>query len=231
MSSRPIVQMEGVDKSFVIPGSSKLEILKEAEFTVKKGEIVSIIGPSGVGKSTLLYLLAGIDFPDKGEILIDGTSIIKRSETWLSKFRGRNIGFIYQFFGLLPTLTALENILLAMSFKGIKGKKAYNEATELLGKVGLSDKEDYHPNSMSGGEQQRVAIARALAGNPKLVIGDEITGSLDNENSSKLLKLLNDLVKAKGISLVLVTHDQIVSQLSERTFELKKGKLFEKEAL
>lgn len=221
------IELNNVSKAYALANNRTLEVLNGVDMGIARGEFVSILGPSGSGKSTLLYLTAGIDSPDSGEVVVAGESVKNKSETWLAEFRAKNIGFIYQFFGLLPTLTALENVMLPMSFKGIKPKDALLRARDLLDQVGLSDRFDHRPNSLSGGEQQRVAVARALAPNPEILLADEPTGNLDRKTGKNLLKVLADLVEDEHTSLLAVTHDMELANISERRLRLVNGKLEE----
>jgi putative ABC transport system ATP-binding protein len=186
------------------------------------------MGPSGSGKSTLLNLISGIDTPTRGEVLIDSTSLTSLSEKERTLFRRRNIGFVFQFFNLIPTLTVQENLLLPMELIGQNGKGAKGRAAELLEAVGLGDRGRSYPDRLSGGEQQRVAIARALAHDPPLVLADEPTGNLDAETGQQVMKLLHRLVRQSGKTMIIVTHSNDVVRLADRVFAIREGRLVER---
>ncbi len=207
-------------------GTRELEILKGIEFTVAKGEFVAIMGSSGSGKSTLLGLLAGLDSPTTGEVRLNGASISYLPENQLARIRGRTLGFVFQSYQLIPTLTALENVLLPYELnadeKGARGV-GLERARGLLEAVGLKDRVEHYPVQLSGGEQQRVALARAFVLRPPIVLADEPTGNLDSVNGQQVLKLLVDLNQVEGTTLVLVTHDPAVAALAHRRITLKDG--------
>ena len=207
-------------------GTRELEILKGIEFSVAKGEFVAIMGSSGSGKSTLLGLLAGLDSPTTGEVRLNGTAISYLPEDKLAQIRGRTLGFVFQSYQLIPTLTALENVLLPYELnadeKGARGA-GLERARGLLEAVGLKDRLDHYPVQLSGGEQQRVALARAFVLRPPIVLADEPTGNLDSVNGQAVLKLLVDLNEQEGTTLVLVTHDPAVAALAHRRITLRDG--------
>jgi putative ABC transport system ATP-binding protein len=223
----PIIHLNNVSKSYNTGKEIELKVLENVNLEITKSDFTAIVGPSGSGKSTLLYLIAGIDSPEIGNIIVNGQNLTKRGETWLADFRSKNIGFIYQFFGLLPTLTALENVMLPLSFQKIKSNIALERAKDLLDQIGLSDRFDHRPNSLSGGEMQRVAIARALATNPPIVLADEPTGNLDQKTGKSLLKILLDLVEDHGTTLVTVTHDLGIAKLAKSILQLGDGNLIQ----
>ena len=207
-------------------GTRELEILKGINFMVGKGEFVAIMGSSGSGKSTLLGLLAGLDSPTKGEVRLNGTSISYLPEDKLAQIRGRTLGFVFQSYQLIPTLTALENVLLPyeLNVSGARARGAGLErSSALLEAVGLKDRLDHYPVQLSGGEQQRVALARAFVLRPPIVLADEPTGNLDSVNGQQVLKLLVDLNQTEGTTLVLVTHDPAVAALAHRRITLRDG--------
>ena len=208
-----------------ISGSRKLTVLDEVTFTIKSGEIISIVGPSGSGKTTLLGLCAGLDSGSSGSVVLDGKSLEKLSEDQRAAVRNQSVGFIFQNFQLLPTLTALENVMVPLELK--KRKDARQKAQELLNKVGLGDRGTHYPTQLSGGEQQRVSIARAFANEPKILFADEPTGNLDTETGEMIEKLIFDLNKEEGTTLVLVTHDLELAAKTQRIIHIKGGKIQE----
>ena len=206
-------------------GSRKLTVLDEVTFDIKSGEIISIVGPSGSGKTTLLGLCAGLDSGSTGSVVLDGNSLEKLSEDQRAAVRNQSVGFIFQNFQLLPTLTALENVMVPLELK--KRKDARKKAQELLDKVGLGDRGTHYPTQLSGGEQQRVSIARAFANEPKILFADEPTGNLDTETGEMIEKLIFDLNKEEGTTLVLVTHDLELAAKTQRIIHIKGGKVQE----
>jgi putative ABC transport system ATP-binding protein len=216
-----MIALRGVSKT-VQSGNQPLTILHPLDLDVSAGQCLAIIGPSGSGKSTLLGLIAGLDAPTSGHILIDGTDITALDEDSLARLRGEKIGFVFQFFHLVPSLTALENILVPMEIAG--RRDARQRAQALLDEVGLHDRGHHYPSQLSGGEQQRVAIARALANDPPLILADEPTGNLDSQNGRHILDLLLDVRKARGATLVLVTHDPTVAAVADAQLTLRDGR-------
>ncbi|WP_339701390.1 ABC transporter ATP-binding protein [Algoriphagus aquimarinus] len=208
-------------------GSRKLTVLDEVTFDIKSGEIISIVGPSGSGKTTLLGLCAGLDSGSTGSVVLDGNSLEKLSEDQRAAVRNQSVGFIFQNFQLLPTLTALENVMVPLELK--RRKDARQKAQELLDKVGLGDRGTHYPTQLSGGEQQRVSIARAFANEPKILFADEPTGNLDTETGEMIEKLIFDLNKEEGTTLVLVTHDLELAAKTQRIIHIKGGKIQEGE--
>lgn len=204
-------------------GREKLAILKGVNMSVRPGEIVTIVGPSGSGKTTLLGLIGGLDTPTSGSILLAGQEISKLGEDKLADVRNRTIGFVFQFFNLVSTLTALENVMLPVQFDDKSRFKPEKRARELLELVGLGHRLNHKPKELSGGEQQRVAIARALANQPALLLGDEPTGNLDSERGDEILNLIQQLRRDLGLTVVLVTHDPKVASRSDRTLTMKDG--------
>jgi putative ABC transport system ATP-binding protein len=216
-----MIELRGVSKT-VQSGDQPLTILHPLDFTIPSGQFVAIVGPSGSGKSTLLGLLAGLDEPSTGQILIDGTDITGLSEDALAKLRGEKIGFVFQFFHLVPSLTAFENILVPMEIA--RRRDAVPRAKQLLGEVGLSERGHHYPSQLSGGEQQRVAIARALANDPPILMADEPTGNLDTTTGRHILDLLLDVRRRRETTLVLVTHDHDLASLADVRLVLRDGR-------
>ena len=217
-----MIELHGVSKS-VPSGAGTLTILHPIDLSVPAKEVVAITGASGSGKSTLLGLIAGLDAPTTGRIIVDGVDITALDEDALARLRGRRIGFVFQFFHLLPSLTALENVLVPMEIAG--GKDAARRANDLLAEVGLTDRRHHYPSQLSGGEQQRVAIARALANNPSILLADEPTGNLDSTTGHQIIELLLNVNRARQTTLVLVTHDPELAALAEVTIALKDGRV------
>ncbi len=220
---RPIIEVRRLAKT-IDSGSHRVEILRGIDLAVPKGQFVSIMGPSGSGKSTLLGLLAGLDTPTAGEILLDGEEIHNLPEDDMALLRGRKIGFVFQSYQLVPTLTAEENVLLPLDLAG-DGYAGADRARELLERVGLADRTDHYPVQLSGGEQQRVAIARAFAAAPPLILADEPTGNLDTANGRHVLDMLVDLNRRENATLILVTHDQELSSRADRLIRLRDGRI------
>jgi putative ABC transport system ATP-binding protein len=216
-----MIELRGVSKT-VESGGRPLTILHPLDLTIEPGEFLAIVGPSGSGKSTLLGLLAGLDSPSTGEILIDGVDITKLGEDDLARLRGERIGFVFQFFHLVPSLTAFENILVPMEIAG--KRDAVPRATTLLREVGLADRGHHYPSQLSGGEQQRVAIARALANNPAIVLADEPTGNLDSTTGRHIMDLLLEVRQGRRMTLVLVTHDASLAALADSRLTLRDGR-------
>jgi len=224
--AQALVRIEGLAKSYKEGGHDHV-ILSEASVCLFRGEFVALLGPSGSGKSTLLNLLSGIDTPDRGDVVVDGVSLTEVSERERTLFRRRHIGFIFQFFNLLPTLTVEENLLLPLELNRRVGEKERRRAQELLTQVGLEGREGTFPDRLSGGEQQRVAVARALIHDPALVLADEPTGNLDSRTGSKILDLLQSLASDRGVTLLVVTHSQDVAASADRVLWIHDGRLVE----
>lgn len=205
-------------------GSHELEILKGINLTVPKGEVLSIEGPSGSGKSTLLGLLAGFDAPTDGSIKIDGEEITGLDEDQLALLRGRKLGFVFQSYNLIPTLTAEENVMLPLELRG-DSTNPQDRSRELLSSVGLKDRASHYPAQLSGGEQQRVALARAFACSPSILLADEPTGNLDSATGNIVLEMLLSLNRSEGATLVIVTHDPALSSLTDRIVHLRDGRI------
>jgi len=216
-----MIELRGVSKT-VESGGRPLTILHPLDLAIPSGRFLAVVGPSGSGKSTLLGLVAGLDAPSTGEILIDGTDITRLGEDELAKLRGDKIGFVFQFFHLVPSLTAFENILVPMEIA--KRRDAVARARQLLEEVGLSDRGHHYPSQLSGGEQQRVAIARALANDPPIVLADEPTGNLDSTTGRNIMELLLGVHRARQTTLVLVTHDAELASLADSRLSLRDGR-------
>ena len=202
-------------------------MLKGINLHINKGEMVSIVGPSGAGKTTLLQIIGTLDKPDSGNIIIEGTDVSQLSTKKLSEFRNQHIGFVFQFHQLLPEFTAIENIMIPAFIAGVSRNKAKERAEELLALMGLSDRADHKPNQLSGGEKQRVAVARALVNNPAVVLADEPSGSLDSKNKAELHQLFFELRDKLGQTFVIVTHDEELAKLTDRTIHMKDGVISE----
>ena len=215
-----MIEIKGVTKSF-----GSLQVLKGIDLCIEKGEIVSIVGPSGAGKTTLLQILGTLDKPDNGSVVVDGIETSTLSTNKLSEFRNKHLGFVFQFHQLLPEFTAIENIMIPAYIAGMKNKEARSRAEELLEFMGLSNRANHKPNELSGGEKQRVAVARALMNNPAVILADEPSGSLDSKNKEELHKLFFDLRDKFGQTFVIVTHDETLATLTDRTIHLKDGSI------
>jgi putative ABC transport system ATP-binding protein len=216
-----MIRLHGVSKT-VQSGSHPLTILHPLDYTIPSGQFVAIVGPSGSGKSTLLGLLAGLDAPTTGQIFIDEVDITTLGEDSLARLRGEKIGFVFQFFHLVPSLTALENILVPMEIAGRRDAAA--RARALIEEVGLTDRAHHYPSQLSGGEQQRIAIARALANDPPIVFADEPTGNLDSTTGRHIMELLLNVRRARKSTLVLVTHDADLAALADTRLALRDGR-------
>jgi putative ABC transport system ATP-binding protein len=220
-----MIELHGVSKT-VPSGAGLLTILHPLDLTIPARQVMAITGPSGSGKSTLLGLIAGLDAPTDGRIVIDGVTITRLDEDALARLRGTRIGFVFQFFHLLPSLTAYENVLVPMEIAGVKGATA--RASSLLDEVGLSDRAHHYPSQLSGGEQQRIAIARALANDPPLLLADEPTGNLDTATGHTIIELLLAINRARNTTLVLVTHDPELAARTDVSIALRDGFVVER---
>ena len=227
MPDPSFLRLENLSKTFLEGSTSRL-VLQDVNAGFDRGEITAIIGKSGSGKSTLLNLVSGIDLADHGCIYLDGVELTGLSERNRTLFRRQNIGFVFQFFNLIPTLNVLENVVLPLELMGLATKSARPAAEALLDAVGLLDRSKTFPDRLSGGEQQRVAIARALVHDPLLVLADEPTGNLDEDTSHQILELLDRLTRKAGKNMLMVTHSQDAASYADRIFCLREGKLVEK---
>ncbi len=217
-----ILAVEKLTKTYQ-SGSKALTVLSDISFAIESGDKLSIVGSSGSGKTTLLGLCAGLDRASSGSVTLNGTMLDKLNEDERARVRNLHVGFVFQNFQLLPTLTALENVMVPMELRGEKGIK--NRALDLLDRVGLAQRHDHYPTQLSGGEQQRISIARAFSNNPKILFADEPTGNLDEETSVKIESLIFDLNRELGTTLVLVTHDLELAKKTDRVIQLKGGKI------
>jgi len=221
--SEAIVEVRGLTR-VIRNGDRSVEILRGINLSIGKGEVVAIMGASGSGKSTLLGLLAGLDTPTSGDVLLSGTSISYMAEDRLAQIRGKQIGFVFQSYQLIPTLTALENVLLPYELNGSgEEREGIARAQHLLGSVGLEDRMHHYPVQLSGGEQQRVALARAFVARPPIVLADEPTGNLDTANGEHVLNLLLTLNREQGTTLILVTHDAAIAHHASRIVTMRDG--------
>jgi putative ABC transport system ATP-binding protein len=220
-----MIELRDVSKT-VMSGSEPLTILHPLSIQIPHGQFVAIVGPSGSGKSTLLGLIAGLDAPSSGAVLIDEVDITRLGEDALAKLRGEKVGFVFQFFHLIPSLTAYENVAVPMEIAG--AADARPRAEQLLEEVGLTGRAHHYPSQLSGGEQQRVALARALANNPKIVLADEPTGNLDTANGRHIMDLLRKIHAARGTTLVLVTHDAELAAMADARLVLRDGRVVER---
>ncbi|WKK66680.1 ABC transporter ATP-binding protein [Lutimonas zeaxanthinifaciens] len=223
-----ILNVKHLEKTYS-SGEKQLKVLDNISFNIEAGETFAIVGPSGSGKTTLLGLCAGLDQSDQGEIELCGTSLSDLNEDERALLRNKHVGFIFQNFQLLPTLTALENVTVPLELQGVKNPGII--AKELLEKVGLGDRMDHYPSQLSGGEQQRVALARAFSNKPSILFADEPTGNLDAETSEKVVDLLFKLNKETGTTLVIVTHDMELARMNQRILRLQRGKIMDEQSV
>jgi putative ABC transport system ATP-binding protein len=224
-SAEAMIELREVSKT-VMSGSEPLTILHPLTLEIPRGQFVAVVGPSGSGKSTLLGLIAGLDAPTSGDVLVDGVTITRLSEDALAKLRGEKIGFVFQFFHLIPSLTAYENVSVPMEIAGAADARGRSQA--LLEEVGLTGRAHHYPSQLSGGEQQRVALARALANDPPIVLADEPTGNLDSSNGRHILELLQNIHRARRTTIVLVTHDTELAAVADTRLVLRDGRVVER---
>ncbi|MBN2303255.1 MAG: ABC transporter ATP-binding protein [Anaerolineae bacterium] len=224
-----VISLQSVEKIYKTK-AGPLRVLKGVDLEIKEGEFVAIVGPSGSGKSTLINMITGIDRPTSGEVFVAGQRLTKLSENQVAKWRGRNVGVVFQFFQLLPTLTVIENVMMPMHYTGTFQGQRKERAMELLEMVDLPDVAHKYPSQISGGQQQRAAIARALANNPKVLVGDEPTGNLDVVSAGLMFAMFEDLVK-QGTTIVMVTHDRDLAGQIPRVEEVRDGQLMSQEAI
>ncbi len=224
MASAPIMHINGVTKSFT-RGGETITVLRNLNLEVGEGEFLGIMGPSGSGKTTMLNLIAGLDRPDRGDVVIGGSIVSQMSEAQLASWRTRNIGFIFQFYHLLPVLSAYENIELPLLLLPISAAQRRQQVMNALDLVGLADRQDHRPGQLSGGQQQRVGIARAIVTDPTLIVADEPTGDLDARSADEILNLMCELQRGLNKTILLVTHDPRAAQRAQRIVHLDKGQL------
>ncbi|WP_440998540.1 ABC transporter ATP-binding protein [Fodinibius sp. SL11] len=228
MKKQDHIQLKSLTKSYK-EGDKSRSVLDKLDLSIEEGEMIVLLGRSGSGKSTLLNIVSGIDRPDSGKVIIGETDLSNMDEKNRTLFRRKGIGFVFQSFNLIPTLTALENVLLPLKLKGDDDRNIADKAQQYLDQVGLGDRGESYPDRLSGGEQQRVAIARALAHEPMLILADEPTGNLDYETGRTILDMLNSLVRKNGRTMIIATHDRDICKIADRVVELKSGKLHDVE--
>jgi putative ABC transport system ATP-binding protein len=220
-----IIRGVGINKRYVMGKDNYVDALREASVEISRGEVVGIMGPSGSGKSTLLHILGCLDSLDKGEVWLEDQRVDQLNGRALAELRRNEVGFIFQTFNLVPSLTALENVVLAAEYAGKGRREAREAARSALAKVGLADREDHRPTELSGGQQQRVAIARALVNNPKIIFGDEPTGNLDSVSSAEIVDMMHQINRDTGTTFALVTHDPGVASTCDRVFHMLDGRV------
>jgi putative ABC transport system ATP-binding protein len=225
-----LISLRGISKSYR-RGGQVLPVLTGISFDIVRGEFLSLMGPSGSGKSTLLNLIAGIDKPDAGELLVDGADIVVLGESELADWRASHVGFIFQFYNLMPVLTALENVELPLTLTHLTRRERREHAQTALELVGLSDRMSHYPSELSGGQQQRVAVARAFITDPALIVADEPTGDLDRHSAEDILELMRRLAGDMGKTIIMVTHDRKAAESADAIMHLEKGELSDKEVL
>jgi putative ABC transport system ATP-binding protein len=221
-SETPAVELTGVNIRLG-RGAARVHVLRDAALTITRGEAIGLVGPSGSGKSTLLMVLAGLERPDSGSVVVEGNDLTKLDEDALARFRGARIGIVFQSFHLIPTMTALENVAIPLELQG--AADAFTRAGEELAAVGLADRGAHYPAQLSGGEQQRVALARAIAADPAILVADEPTGNLDDATGTAIIELIFGLKRARGTTLVLVTHDPALAARCDRVVRMRSGRV------
>lgn len=219
----PVLKLEGVGKTYR-RGDEQVRVLVDFDFTLDAGEFVVVTGPSGAGKSTLLHIAGGLDAPDSGTVAVTGKDVWSMSTAARAAFRRRNLGFVFQFFNLVPMLTAVQNVSLPLVLDGVSARSADARAQELLERIGLGDRAGHRPAELSGGQMQRVAVARALVARPSIILADEPTGNLDSHSSTEVLDLLRSLSDEDGAAVVMVTHDQTAARYGTRELHLIDGR-------
>jgi ABC-type lipoprotein export system ATPase subunit len=220
----PVIKLQGIARTYQM-GKTEVHALRGVSLDIDKGECVAIMGPSGSGKSTLMHILGALDRPSEGVVSFDGRSIANENSEGLADIRGKRIGFVFQTFSLMPTLSALDNVDLAMLFQRVPRPKRRERAVKLLELVGLEDRMKHLPTELSGGEQQRVAIARALANEPQILLADEPTGNLDSKSGRQIMQLLQGLSQERGMTVILVTHDPKIADYADRTIRILDGQI------
>jgi putative ABC transport system ATP-binding protein len=224
MSAEPLIQLEKVTKNYRI-GDETVRALAGVDLKVAEGEFIALVGPSGSGKSTMLHVIGGLDSPSSGGVIIAGSNLSQASDSQLSSYRNRSVGFVFQTFNLHPTLNALENVALPLVFSGIPHRQRLEAARQALEEVGLAARAEHRPNQLSGGERQRVSIARALVAGPKIILADEPTGNLDSKTGERIVELLLRLNRERGITTVLVTHDLDIAARAPRILSMRDGSI------
>lgn len=224
--SEPFIKLRDLHKVYKM-GDEKIHALNGVSVDIEKGEIICLLGTSGSGKSTLLNAMAGLEKPTKGEINIGGIHIEKLNESQITSFRRLNIGFVFQSYNLIPTLSALENVSIGLVFKGVPKSEREKKAIKILKAVGLGDRMRHKPTELSGGQQQRVSIARAFVDNPKIIFADEPTGNLDTKTTMEILTLITQMARENGQTLIIVSHDEEVTAFADRTYHMQDGKIKE----
>ena len=219
-----MIKLENAIRTYHL-GKATVEALRGVDLEIEDGELVAIMGPSGSGKSTLMHLIGALDQPDEGSIRFREQDVSKQNRNQLAELRGKHIGFVFQSFNLIATLTALENVELPMMYQGVARKERLTKARKLLEQLGVSDRADHLPTELSGGEQQRVAIARSLVNDPDLLLADEPTGNLDSKTGKQIMELLAKLNEEQGMTVVLVTHDPAIARYAQRTIHIFDGKV------
>jgi putative ABC transport system ATP-binding protein len=219
-----MIEINNLTKTYLL-GDETIQALAGVSLIMPDNQFIAFVGPSGSGKSTLLHLIGGLDTPTSGSIIVDGRNLSQATDKELAKYRNTNIGFVFQSFHLHPIYTALENVAIPLVFRGIPAGERLKRARASLEMLGLSNRSNHHPNELSGGERQRVSIARALVINPKFILADEPTGNLDSVNGGRIMGILFDLHKNKGITLIISTHDRDIAQNAQRVVTLKDGKI------
>jgi ABC-type lipoprotein export system ATPase subunit len=219
-----VLVAKGISKEYPLPDGT-LSVFEDLDFSLAKGELIAIMGVSGVGKTTLLNLFGALDRPNKGKVFIDGEDVFSKNENELAEIRNFHIGFIFQFYHLLPEFTAVENVSFPLLIRGVDKKEAYAKAMDKLDEVSLTDKAALRPAQLSGGEQQRIAIARSLVNEPRLLLADEPTGNLDWKTGLKILELIQDLHERKSLSSILVTHNEKIARFCQKAYLMENGKL------
>jgi len=224
MNEQALIEVSGLGKKFTTPGGI-IEVLRDINLKINAGERIAVVGTSGAGKTTLMHILGGLDHPTTGAVLFEGSSLFALRGADLDNFRNRTVGFVFQFHQLLPEFTALENVMMPLLIGGVARKTAVQKATEILAEVGLEKRLTHKPGALSGGEQQRVAIARALIREPRLLLADEPTGNLDSRISAEIMQLLNRMHRARGLTMVIVTHNISLAGSLDRTLHIEDGAL------
>lgn len=224
---KAVLELKNVVKSYQM-GERTLNALEDLSLTILENDFISIVGPSGSGKSTLLHILGLLDSPTSGKVYVDGIETSKLDDDSKAKVRGKKIGFVFQTFNLIPSLTALENVALPMSIYGVSKKEREAHASKILGKLGMETRLHHFPNQLSGGQRQRVAIARSLVNTPEIILADEPTGNLDSKTGAEVLGILSDLHK-EGKTIVIITHDNSITRVTKRTIRIKDGRMESKE--